>query len=76
MMKSHTPASASWLPPYENTYGYGVGIAEVQLATKKTIPMIFHSGHIKGFSSFYARFPEDQQAVIILSNTGNVSSAE
>ncbi len=75
MMKSHTPASASWLPPYENTYGYGVGIAEVQLATKKTIPMIFHSGHIKGFSSFYARFPEDQQAVIILSNTGNVSSA-
>ena len=37
--------------------------------------MIFHSGHIKGFSSFYARFPEDQQAVIMLSNTGGVSTA-
>ena len=74
MTKPHTEASASWLPPYENTYGYGVGIAEVPLTAKKTIPMIFHSGHIKGFSSFYARFPEGEQAVILLSNTGNVST--
>ena len=76
MVKSHTDASAQWLSPYENTYGYGVGIAEIPLTAKKAIPMIFHSGHIKGFSSFYARFPEDQQAVILLSNTGNVSTTQ
>ena len=74
MVKSHTEASAQWVPPYENTYGYGVGLAEVPLEKKKTVPMVFHSGHIKGFSSFYARFPDDEQAVIILSNTGNVST--
>ena len=75
MMKSHTGTSAQWLPPIENTYGYGVGLAEISLTKKKSIPMIFHSGHIKGFSSFYARFPDDEQAVIILSNTGNVSTS-
>ena len=74
LIKPHTEASTQWIPPYENTYGYGVGLTEIALTKKKTIPMVFHSGHIKGFSSFYGRFPEDQQAVIILSNTGNVST--
>ena len=74
MDKPYTKASAQWIPPYENTYGYGVGQAKIPLAKKKTTPMLFHSGHIKGFSSFYARFPEDEQAVIILSNTGNVGT--
>ena len=72
--KSYTEASSTWIPPYANTYGYGVGLTEIPLTKKKSVPMIFHSGHIKGFSSFYARFPEDQQAVIILSNTGGVST--
>ena len=75
MVDSYTEASTQWIPPYVNTYGYGVGLAQISLAKKKKIPMIFHSGHIKGFSSFYARFPEDKQSVIILSNTGNVSTA-
>ena len=74
MNKPYTAASAQWIPPYENTYGYGVGLTEIRLSKKKTVPMIFHSGHIKGVSSFYARFPEDEQVVIILSNTGNVST--
>ena len=74
MTKSHSSSSNHWLPPLANSYGYGVGLAEISLTKKKTVPMIFHSGHVKGFSSFYARFPEDKQAVILLSNTANVSS--
>ncbi len=73
--KSYTEASATWIPPYASTYGYGVALAEIPLTKKKSVPMVFHSGHIKGFSSFYARFPADQQAVIILSNTGEVNTA-
>lgn len=75
MVRPHTEMSAAWIPPYENAYGYGVGVAEVPLTGKKTLPMIFHSGHIRGFSSFYARFPEDEQAVVMLSNIGGVSTA-
>ena len=72
--KSYTELNATWIPPYPSTYGYGVALADIPLTKKKSVPMIFHSGHIKGFSSFYARFPEDQQAVIMLSNTGGVST--
>ncbi|MGB3852355.1 MAG: serine hydrolase [Tunicatimonas sp.] len=73
--KSYTEADTAWIPPYASTYGYGVGLTEIPLTKKKTVPMVFHSGHIRGFSSFYARFPEDQQAVVMLSNTGGVSTA-
>ncbi len=73
--KAYTETNATWIPPYASTYGYGVALAEIPLTKKKSVPMVFHSGHIKGFSSFYARFPADQQAVIILSNTGEVSTA-
>ena len=73
--KAYTEANATWIPPYTSTYGYGVALAEIPLTKKKSVSMVFHSGHIKGFSSFCARFPEDQQAVIMLSNTGGVSTA-
>ena len=73
--KSYTESSTTWIPPYASTYGYGVALTEIPLTKKESVPMIFHSGHIRGFSSFYARFPDDQQAVIILSNTGGVSTA-
>jgi tetratricopeptide (TPR) repeat protein len=73
--KSYTEADTVWIPPYASTYGYGVGLAEIPLTEKESVPMVFHSGHIRGFSSFYARFPEDRQAVIMLSNTGEVSTA-
>ncbi len=73
--KPYTEADANWIPPYLSTYGYGVGLTDIELTKKKSVPMVFHSGHISGFSSFYARFPEDQQAVILLSNTGEVSTA-
>ena len=76
MVEPHTEGRTDWIPPYENTYGYGVGLSQISLTKKRSVPMIFHSGHIRGFSSFYARFPEDQQTVIILSNTGKVSTAK
>jgi CubicO group peptidase (beta-lactamase class C family) len=72
--KSYTETNVTWIPPYPSTYGYGVGLTEISLTKKKSVPMVFHSGHIKGFSSFYARFPENRQAVIILSNTGGIST--
>lgn len=75
MQSPHTKESAGWISPYTNTYGYGVGIAEVGLDKKKTTQLIFHSGHIKGFSCYFARFVEDGHTVIMLSNVGNVNTA-
>nr|WKN37182.1 serine hydrolase [Tunicatimonas sp. TK19036] len=75
MMRPYTDANQEWIPPYENRYGYGVGIAKIPLTSQESVDMIFHSGHIRGFSGFYARFPEDGHAIIMLSNTGEVSTA-
>lgn len=74
MQTAYTEKSSTWIPPYLNSYGYGVGVADISLKKKKSTRMIFHSGHIRGFSCFFARFPEDGHTVIILSNIGNVST--
>ncbi|MEM9673942.1 MAG: serine hydrolase [Bacteroidota bacterium] len=75
MMRPYTDVNQQWIPPYENRYGFGVGIAKIPMVAKKNLNMVFHSGHIRGFSGFYARFPDEQYVVIILSNTGEVSTA-
>ncbi len=75
MQTAYSEPSATWIPPYANSYGFGMGVADVGLKNKKTTPIVFHSGHIKGFSCFFARFVEEQHTVIMLSNTGNVSTA-
>ncbi|MEQ9439535.1 MAG: serine hydrolase [Cyclobacteriaceae bacterium] len=75
MMRPYTDANQQWIPPYENRYGYGVGIAKIPLTSQEAVSMVFHSGHIRGFSGFYARFPEAGQVIIMLSNTGEVSTA-
>lgn len=74
MQMPHTKESASWIPPYTSTYGYGMGLADVELGKNKITPMVFHSGHIKGFSCYMARFVKDEHTVIMLSNIGNVST--
>ncbi len=74
MQSPHTEERPGWISPYTNTYGYGVGIAEVGLGKKKDTKMVFHSGHIKGFSCYFARFVEDGHTIILLSNIGNVST--
>lgn len=75
MMRPYTDANPQWIPPYENRYGYGVGIAKIPLTSQESVDMIFHSGHIRGFSGFYSRFPEEGYAIIMLSNSGEVSTA-
>ncbi len=75
MQTAYSEPSATWIPPFANSYGFGMGVADIGLKNKKTTPMVFHSGHIKGFSCYFARFIEVQHTVIMLSNTGNVSTA-
>jgi len=75
MMRPYTDVNQQWIPPYENRYGFGVGVAKLPIGSQKNTTMIFHSGHIRGFSGFYSRFPEEEYAIIILSNTGEVSTA-
>jgi len=74
MTSSFSEQSDSWIPPYQNSYGYGMGTAQVPIKEGKT-KMVFHSGHITGYSSFMARFEEEEHLVVLLSNTGNVSTA-
>lgn len=49
--------------PYLNNYGYGIGIDSL-----KTHRRISHSGGIPGFVSYLAFFPEDDIAVVAISN--------
>jgi len=75
MTTAYSDSSDTWITPYSNTYGYGIGLTKVPGSRGGEVSMEFHSGHITGYSSFMARFVEDEHVVIILSNTGNVSTA-
>lgn len=75
MTTPYSEPSESWIPPYDNSYGYGMGVADVAVGNDKETELVFHSGHITGYSSFMARFVEDEHLVVMLSNTGNVSTA-
>ncbi len=75
MMTPFSDPSDTWIPPFSNSYGYGLGISKVEIGKNKEAEVIFHSGHIAGFSSFMLSFLEDEHLIIMLSNTGNVSTA-
>ncbi len=77
MITPQTPPKTDWITPYANSYGFGVGLANVDPASKggDSLEMQFHSGHISGFSSYMARFPERKILVIILSNLGGISTS-
>ncbi|WP_341294472.1 serine hydrolase [Catalinimonas locisalis] len=75
MMTPYSDPSDSWIPPYNNSYGYGMGVASIPLENNEETELVFHSGHITGYSSFIARFVDDEHLVVMLSNTGNVSTA-
>ena len=75
MMTPHSDENDTWIPPFKNAYGYGVGLAQVPVGEHKDVNMVFHSGHITGYSSFMARFTDDEHLVVMLSNMGNVSTA-
>lgn len=74
MVEAFSELSDTWITPYQNSYGYGMGVASVPGPEKKELDMVFHSGHITGYSSFMARFVDDEHLVVILSNLGEVST--
>lgn len=55
--------------PYQNNYGYGWSMVEWF-----DRPVISHGGGIDGFSTFGARFPEEELYVLVLSNMGSAPS--
>ncbi|WP_020526385.1 serine hydrolase domain-containing protein [Flexithrix dorotheae] len=73
MIKSYSKGS-SWILPFENGYGYGVGTANVGGKGQPKVNLVFHSGHISGYSSYLARFTDNRNTVIILSNTGSMTT--
>jgi len=75
LMHSSYAAGNDWIPPFENTYGYGVGLAEIVMKYKKAT-MIFHSGHISGFSGFMAYLKEMDYFVAILGNKGSIPTPD
>jgi len=63
------------LTPVKNRYGYGWGIDK-----QYGRPRYSHGGGINGFSTFFARFPEEKAVVVVLGNTdfgatGDVAAA-
>ena len=74
MVEAFSKESSTWITPYKNAYGYGMGIAKVPGPDRKDLMMIFHSGHITGYSSFLARFVKDEHLVVMLSNLGELST--
>ena len=66
----------NWITPWKNGYGLGVGLAKAQVDEGGKKQVVFHSGHISGFSGFFCRLPERGQVVVLLSNTGSVGTPE
>lgn len=56
------------LTPYENDYGYGVGVGEVEVG-ERTVAAIRHSGGINGFSSQLWYLPDEDYTIVVLDNT-------
>lgn len=65
---SKASREAAWTP-VKNNYGYGW-----MMAPMHGHKQIGHGGGINGFSTYIARFPEDDAAVIVLSNNERANS--
>jgi D-alanyl-D-alanine carboxypeptidase len=55
------------LAPMFTDHGHGYGFGYV-VATQDGHPVWWHNGHVAGFSSVIARYPEEKLTVIVLSN--------
>ncbi|MEK6289167.1 MAG: serine hydrolase [Acidobacteriota bacterium] len=51
------------MTPVKNDYGYGLGVQ-----TRSGRKMVSHGGGINGFSTFIARFPNENVTVVVLRN--------
>ncbi len=65
---SEASKKAMWTPA-QHDYGYGWMLAKMQGHKQ-----VGHGGGINGFSTYIARFPEDDAAVIILSNSDSANT--
>ncbi|MEM1137577.1 MAG: serine hydrolase domain-containing protein, partial [Bacteroidota bacterium] len=68
----------NWIPPYKNAYGFGIGMMNTEKEVSENENdwnMFFHSGHISGFSSFIAYYPEGKHSIILLSNTDGIRTS-
>jgi CubicO group peptidase (beta-lactamase class C family) len=55
------------LKPMFTDYGHGYGFGYV-IDKQDGHPLWWHNGHVAGFSSILARYPEDRLTIIVLSN--------
>ena len=55
------------LKPMFTDYGHGYGLGYV-VSNQDGHPVWWHNGHVAGFSSIIARYPEDRVTIIVLSN--------
>ena len=58
-------------------YGYGWMISKLPVGnTKDSVDLIAHGGGINGFNTLIARFPEEDDLVVLLNNTGGTKLQE
>lgn len=58
-------------------YAYGWNITNLPIGkTKDSVKVIAHGGGINGFNTLIARFPEDENLIVLLNNTGGTKLQE
>ena len=61
----------------DGDYGYGWMMTELPVAnTKDSVKTIAHGGGINGFNTLIARFPEENDLIVLLNNTGGTKLQE
>lgn len=59
------------MPDGNSQYGYGWSIGALPLGNSNdSIPIVAHGGGINGFNTLIVRFPEEDDLVVLLNNTG------
>ena len=61
----------------DGNYGYGWMMTKLPVAnTKDSVKTIAHGGGINGFNTLIARFPEENDLIVLLNNTGGTKLQE
>jgi CubicO group peptidase (beta-lactamase class C family) len=65
-----------YIKAWDNYYGYGWFINEVNNGDKGKLKIIEHGGGINGFNTIISRIPADKNLVVLLNNTGGTVLGE
>ncbi len=65
-----------YIKAWDNYYGYGWFINEVNNGDKGKLKIIEHGGGINGFNTIISRVPADKNLVVLLNNTGGTVLGE